>query len=74
VAHRTSAIANDLNLDVPRPRYEPLEVVFGAPERNERLRLRALERLADVAGVLNDPHASAATAHDGLQLVSTIAP
>ena len=55
------AVGKDLDLDVPRFDDGPLEHHRGLAERVQRLRLRAAQRVFEVAGRGHQPHATTAT-------------
>ena len=60
------AVADDLHLDVPRPRDQPLHEDGVVAEGGARLGLGARVGLLDLAGVRHDAHAPAAAAGDRL--------
>ena len=59
-------VADDLHLDVARPRQVALDVDLVAPEEVLRLALGAGHRLVDLVGRRHDLHAPAAAAERGL--------
>ena len=63
---RAVRVREQLDLDMPRPLDQPLEVDAIVAERGSRLAPRGLERRVELAGRADDPHASAAAAGSGL--------
>ena len=66
VHHAPVRVAEDLHLDVPRRRHQPLEQHALVAERRLRLALRAGQRLGELLLAEDRAHAAPATARRGL--------
>ena len=62
VHHAAVVVGEDLHLDVARVGDEPLDVERAVAERRGRFAARRLDRLVDLAGVVDVAHALAAAA------------